>query len=662
VDEKRREDGVSLTWTCRMCYFSSLFFIYVNNLSSWRSMQTQHHAAACRRYPRKDGVSASTTSFPTIYHLQPLRRSTGSSHLAKSSSLNKIIQEAICETCKRQEFYAVSALIHLNLHSLCPFVPVGSYAMPSILRALKLTRDPSDASFAAGDEAWMKYKATRESQYLVEAVRNHQAALDIRVLGHPRRSNSLFATAMALWAHCQGAVTKEISSTVIAYYDEALRLLPDKPTKLRVTIYTNLGMVYFTLFRLGKEDPEGFPDTGPNIGKAIENYRSALQVKPAKNDPGRPSSLINLSIALVQKDRKDDLMNAIITLREAVELCTASHWRLRLLLLSLNDLVQAYDSHHRYSEDISDVVGKVDALRRVLGLMDDGKGWLVPLVNLTNALWRICEIEPKRSNDLDEAVLRGREALKLSDGSDKIIHAKVLITLADILSARYAQISPKNVMDLDQAIQYYREAIDPDPEDGPDPILCNNLASAISIRCRSFKEVKGATLEDAISYSQEALHTCPKDDPLYLKIQNNLGSIYLTQFIKSGAEDDLVKGIQAYEDAVSHCPDDNVDFTYYEETLENLKRALQDKRGRETGKVSINTKSKLHRRWSVEAYLRSRLTRHQPTSPTDKRGGETGKISISTKSKLRHRQSVGSDLQSSDESCTSTPASIIERD
>jgi len=84
---------------------------------------------------------------------------------------------------------------------------------------------------------------------------------------------------MALWAQCQGVVTKESSSTVIGYYDEALqRLLPNNFRNLRLqgTVYNNLGMVYLTLFRLGKEDQEAFPDTGANIAKAIENYRSAL--------------------------------------------------------------------------------------------------------------------------------------------------------------------------------------------------------------------------------------------------------------------------------------------------------------------------------------------------------------------------------------------------
>ena len=235
------------------------------------------------------------------------------------------------------------------------------------------------------------------------------------------------------------------------------------------------------------------------------------------------------------------------------------------------------------------------------------------------------QFDQPTTNDLDEEVLHGREALKLSDGSDEIIHAKALITLAHILSNRYDQSYPKNVTDLDEAIQYYREAINPDPEDGPNPVLCSSLASAIYIRCQDFEEeVEGATLEDAISYNQEALRACPKDDPLYLKIQNDLGSIYMTQFDKSGAEGDLVKAIQAYEDLVCHCPFDDDDYTYYRRSLKQANRAL----------------------------LRRR-----------KRDGETAKGSISTKSKLCRRRSVAVSLgseRSSDESCPSRPASITE--
>lgn len=463
------------------------------------------------------------------------------------------------------------------------------------------TKDPSDALFAAGVEAWRKYEETGELQQLAEAVRNYQEALNLRLQDHPRRPESLLHTAMALWAQCHGAVTKESSSTVIAYYDEALRLLPDK-LESRATVYTNLGMVYLTLFRLGKENPEAFPATGSNLGKAIENYQSALQLRPTKNDPNRPISLINLSIALVEKDSKDDLMNAIINLREAVELCTTKPTNRRLLLSSLNNLAQAYDRHYNYSEDIRDVVEKVAVLRRVVDLTDEGKGRLVPLINLTNALWRLCGIEHQRRNDLDEAVLHGQKALKLSDASNKATHVKALTTLANVLSARYEQISPKNVKDLDQAIQCYRAAIDPDPEYGPDPILCSSLASAISIRCQDFEEVEGATLEDAISYNQDALHTCPDDDPLYLRIQNNLGCIYLTQFNKSesGAEGYLVKAIQAYEDVVSHCRDDNDDLADYQKSLKDAKGALQHKREGRTDKVSL-------------------LIRHQSTSVTTRK-------------------------------------------
>ncbi|KIK00674.1 hypothetical protein K443DRAFT_99905 [Laccaria amethystina LaAM-08-1] len=509
------------------------------------------------------------------------------------------------------------------------------------------TKDRSDALFSAGVEAWKKYEETRESQYLAEAVRYHHEALDIRVPDHPRRPESLLHTAMALWAQCQGAVTKESSSTVIAYYNEALRLLLDKPGR-RATVYTNLGMVYFTLFRLGKEDSEAFPATGSNIGKAIDNYRSALQLRPAKNDPDRPIALINLSIVLVQKHSKDDLMDAIINLREAVELCTTKPTRRPLLLLALNSLGQAYDSHYQYSEDISDVVGKVDVLRSILNLTDEGEGRLVPLVNLTNALWRLREIEHNQSNNLDEAVLRGREALELSDGSDSIIRVKAVITLADVLSARYIQTSPKNVTDLDQAIQYYRDAIDPDPEDGPDYILRSSLASAIYIRCQDFEEAEGATLEDAISYNQEALHTCPKDDPLYLKIQNNLGSIYLTQFNKSGAEGGLVKGIQAYEDVVFRCPDDNGDFTYYQETLKDAKRTLHDAK-----RTLHGAKRTLHG---------AKRTLHgAKRALQDKRKGRKDKHSIRTKSKPGPSVSASfRSARSSNESCTTRLACINE--
>ena len=113
--------------------------------------------------------------------------------------------------------------------------------MPSILETLRNcipTRDPSRALFSAGVKAWKQYEEMCQLRYLKEAVQNHQAALDVHISGHPLRSKSLFNTAMVLWAHCQGAVTKESSSTVIAYYNEALLLFSGKLGR-RATIYAN---------------------------------------------------------------------------------------------------------------------------------------------------------------------------------------------------------------------------------------------------------------------------------------------------------------------------------------------------------------------------------------------------------------------------------------
>ena len=94
--------------------------------------------------------------------------------------------------------------------------------------------------------------------------------------------------------------------------------------------------------------------------------------------------------------------------------------------------------------------------------------------------------------------------------------------------------------------------------------------------------MEGATLEDAIYYNQEALYTCRENDPLYSKIQNNLGSIYLTQFNKSGAEGDLVKAVEAFEDG--HC-------TYYYRVLQDVKRAKPGPKGRRD-KLSVLTRHK----------------------------------------------------------------------
>ena len=487
--------------------------------------------------------------------------------------------------------------------------------MPSIfkfLRDLIWAKDASDASFSAGVKAWVKYEKTRELRYLEKAIQNHQAALDARVSGHPGRAESLYHTAMALWAQCQlGAVTKENATIVISYYEEALRLLPpvDKAGH-RAIVHNNLGLVYFRLFRLGEENPEGFPDIGPNLDKAIENHRSALKLKAERDDPNRPTSLINLSIALIQKDSEADLTHAITYLGEAVELCTAKASDHHSLILALNSLAEAHDGRYYHSGDVNDVVGQVDALRKVLDLLtDEGKGRLIPLLNLTNGLWRLCEQQPDRGDDLDEAVRCGQEALKISDKSDEVTHLNVLLTLADVLFTRYTQIDQKSVTDLDQAIQYYREAIDPDPGEGPDPVLYSSLASAIYVRCQDFGEVEGVTLEHAFSYGLEALHSCPQDDPLYPKIRNDLGIIYSAQLKNSGEEGDPAKGVPSSEDTVPPCPPNEQDYAHFTEAFKDAKWIFQDRRGgSEASDETVSTKSHSRSRAGSVRSLASRVS------------------------------------------------------
>ena len=118
----------------------------------------------------------------------------------------------------------------------------------------------------------------------------------------------------------------------------------------------------------------------------------------------------------------------------------------------------------------------------------------------------------------------------------------------------------KSVTNLDQAIQYYHEAINPDPGEGPDPVLYSSLASAIYVCCQDFVEVDGVTLEHTFSYRLNPLHSCPQDDPLYLKIRNDLGSIHSAQLKNSGDEGDLAKGVLSSEDTIPTCPPDNEDY------------------------------------------------------------------------------------------------------
>ena len=72
------------------------------------------------------------------------------------------------------------------------------------------------------------------------------------------------------------------------------------------------------------------------------------------------------------------------------------------------------------------------------------------------------------------------------------------------------------------------------------------------------------------------------------------------KIIHAKAEDVLIKGIQAYEDVVSHCPHDNDDFTHYQETIKDAKRALQYKQ---------------------ECRVVKLLTRHQSTSSMSRTTG-----------------------------------------
>ena len=456
--------------------------------------------------------------------------------------------------------------------------------MPSIsgfLRDHIWVRKSSDAAFAAGVEAWKKFQETHEQRYLREAVQNHQAALEIRVSGHPGRGESLCCIAVARWAQCQiGAVTKKDSSEVISYCDEALRLLPtmDK-TRDRALVHNTLGLVYFSSFCLEKIIPDNFVVASTNLDKAIGNHRSAVELTPAGDDLNCPKFLSDLSQALIERGGKADSMEAITFLRELVGLRTSHHQ----LLFSLDTLARAYRCHYYYSKDIGDLVETIGLLRRVLDLTTGEVSVQVQvnlLLRLAKALCILCKIEPSRRDDLNEAVRHCLQALKQSDKSNNV-HVDILVTLANVLSVRYTQSNPKNITDLDQVIQYYREAIHSGSNEGPDPVLWGSLAFATYTRWRDFGEADGVTVEGAITCYRTALAACPTGNPLHLKIQKILDKICMIQSKTLREKGILTKGTQLHENADSHHSDDDND-AYRVYATESGSR--QEKRGRRKGR------------------------------------------------------------------------------
>lgn len=153
-------------------------------------------------------------------------------------------------------------------------------------------------------------------------------------------------------------------------------------------------------------------------------------------------------------------------------------------------------------------------------------------------------------NDLEEAILRYREALKLLSASHPV-RSGSLNNLASALSSRFEQ--GGQAADLDEAIKLHREALTLRPAPHLDrSASLNNLAAVLSTRFKQKGQMED--LEEAISLHQDALILCPAPHPDRSVSLNNLADSLSTLYERNGLVDDLKEAISLCRKALVCLP------------------------------------------------------------------------------------------------------------
>ena len=171
-------------------------------------------------------------------------------------------------------------------------------------------------------------------------------------------------------------------------------------------------------------------------------------------------------------------------------------------------------------------------------------------------------------DDLNEAIVLGRDALSLCPPEDEESRLTPSSNLANHLSTRYEQLG--EIDDLNEAIILSQDILSLCPPGHPSrSTSLSNFAVYLSTRYDRLGEIDD--LNEAIVLGQEVLSLCPPGHPGHSVSLNNFASYLSTRYKQLGRIDDLNEAIALGRDALLLCPPGHLSRST---TLSNLASRL----------------------------------------------------------------------------------------
>ncbi|KAI9567924.1 CHAT domain-containing protein [Boletus coccyginus] len=317
--------------------------------------------------------------------------------------------------------------------------------------------------------------------------------------------------------------------------------------------------------------PPGHPKRSDPLTYLAQHLRDRYEQFGGTRHPERSRSLKGLAGGLLtrheQLGQMEDLDEAIVLVREALDLCPQGHPDRSKALSCLAVFLSI-----RY-EQIVGMEGLDEAIvldREALDLCLQGHPNRSTFLNnlaidLSTRYKHLGGWE-----DLDEAIVLSREALDLRPRGHPL-RSTSLNTLAIDLSTRYKQLGRRE--DLDEAIVLGREALNLHPQGHPHRSLSlNNLANRLFTRYDQLGRTED--LDEAIVLDREALDLRPQGHPDRSMSLNNLAVRLSTLYKELGAIGDLDEAIILGPQALDLRPQGH---SLRADSLDNLARYLHDR-------------------------------------------------------------------------------------
>ncbi|KAA1477031.1 TPR-like protein [Dentipellis sp. KUC8613] len=242
-----------------------------------------------------------------------------------------------------------------------------------------------------------------------------------------------------------------------------------------------------------------------------------------------------------------DIDNAILALREALDIIPAQHEYVSKFLSNLAYLYEVRFDRSGILEDIDQSIAiREQLLAEVASDVSKQPDRLISLAVLLCSRFQ----HSGELADIDKAILLEREAISLVPESDAS-YFRYMSHLGMALSIRFERKGQR--VDLDESIAVQERTISLAPNDYPGkPNYYNNFGGTLLRRFEYLGNL--ADIDRAISMGQRAVSLVSDGHPVKPEYLNNLSGSCAARFERLGNLSDLEQSIKAAENAISLAP------------------------------------------------------------------------------------------------------------